>query len=75
MCLSMGSSPNIPPPPPPPPEPAPSPQLPDKAVQGAGTDARKRAAAAQGAMSTIINVGGAGGLTEPPSTTAKTKLG
>ncbi len=69
MCFSS-SAPSIPPPAPPPPPPAPAPQLPDKNVQVAGDDARKRAAAANGAMSTIINIGGAGGLNTPADTTA-----
>jgi hypothetical protein len=76
MCFA--STPNSPAPAPPPPPPPPAPQLPDKNVQVAGDDARKRAAAAAGAMSTIINIGGAGGLTQPASTTAsagKDKLG
>lgn len=65
-------------PPPPPPAPAPSPQLPDKPVQAAGTAARAKAAASQGALATIQNVGGAQGLVTPANTTANTgkvKLG
>ena len=88
MCFSSPSYPAAAPasaaaaaPPPPPPAPAPSPQSPDKPVQAAGTAARSRAAAAQGAISTIQNVGGATGLVDPAVTTAnagggnKVKLG
>lgn len=80
MCFSQPSYPTaqVAAPPPPPPAPAPSPQLPDKAVQTAGTAARAKAAAAQGALATIQNVGGAQGLTAPASTTAnagKPRLG
>lgn len=71
MCFA--STPNIAAPPPPPPPPPAAPQLPDKAVQVAGDDARKRAAAASGAMSTIINVGGPAGLATPAETTAGKK--
>jgi hypothetical protein len=49
--------------------------MPDAPVQAAGQAARNKAAAASGAMQTIINVGGAAGLTKPASTTAKTQLG
>jgi hypothetical protein len=49
--------------------------LPDAPVQAAGTEARRKAAAAQGAMSTIVNIGGASGLTDQASTTSKQKLG
>lgn len=52
--------------------------MPDKPVQAAGTAARAKAAASQGALATIQNVNGAQGLVTPASTTAntgKTKLG
>jgi hypothetical protein len=82
MCFSSPSYPTAAAPmapPPPPPAPAPAPQSPDKPVQAAGTAARSRAAAAQGAIATIQNVGGPTGLVDQASTTAnaggKTKLG
>lgn len=67
MCFG-GSAPTPPPPVPPPP------QLPDTNVQQAGANARARAGAAMGPMSTILNMGGAQGLQAPPSTT-KSSLG
>ncbi len=74
MCFGAPSMPAQTPPPLPPP-PAPSPQLPDAPVQAAGKAARERAAAASGSMQTILNQGGAAGLTKPASTTAKVTLG
>lgn len=75
MCFSSPAMPAAPPPPPPVTPAMQSPQMPDAPVQQAGDAARRKAAAAQGAMSTIINIGGAQGLTKPASTTAKTQLG
>lgn len=79
MCFSSPSMPAVAtpaPPPPPPPTPAPTPQLPDAPIQGAGAAARSKAASAMGPMQTIINVGGAGGLTTPADTTnSKKQLG
>lgn len=69
MCF--GGTPSVPQPVPIPPVP----QLPDQGVQNAGNDARARALAAAGPMATILNAGGAGGLTKPASTTAKATLG
>jgi hypothetical protein len=71
MCI--GSSPSIPAPPPPPPAPPPPPQLPDKAVQQAGSDQRARALAAAGPMATITT--SPQGLPAPAPTTYKTLLG
>lgn len=66
MC--MGSAPSISPPAAPP-APAPAPQLPDSAVQQAGSDERARAIAAMGPGDTILT--GPMGLEQAPSTTAE----
>jgi hypothetical protein len=77
MCIF--SSPKIPAPvvAAPTPEPEASPQLPDKGIQAAGQDARKKAAAAAGPLLAIYNVAGPQGLTTPADTTTggKTQLG
>ncbi len=70
MC--MGSAPSISAPATPP-APAPAPQLPDAAVQQAGTDQRARAIAALGPGDTILT--GPMGLEQPPSTTAQGSMG
>lgn len=66
MC--MGSAPAIPPPVLLPPAPPPPPTALDPAVVRAGEDMKRKAQAASGYASTIVNRGGGSGLLAPAAT-------